>query len=314
MVAEISAAAVALVATLTETLHTRRVRRLAPLAFGPSGRPARWVAVAAPLRVLAMAALAWALVTLIFVDPKVYRAQSVDESELRHIVIVLDVSPSMKLEDAGPSADQARATRAFDLMESFFQRVSVEQFRLSLVAVYNGAKPVVVDTKDAEVIRNFLNGMDMYQAFDTGKTKLFDGLEEAFAIATPWKANSTTVILITDGDTVPATGMPAKPRSVDGILVVGVGDPLTGKFIDGRQSRQDAATLRQIALRLGGTYHDGNEKHLASDTIAELTSVTHTDPFEQLTRREYALAACAVSALALALLPLALQLGGLRSR
>lgn len=314
MVAAIVAASVALVAGLTEWLHARRVRRLAPLAFGPAGRPARWVAAAAPLRALALASLAWALVTLIFVEPTVYRARSAGPEDFRHVVLVMDVSPSMKLADAGPEGDLARSVRAFDLMESFFKRVSVEQFRLSLIAVYNGAKPVVVDTKDAEVVRNFLDGMDMFQAFDTGQTKLFDGLEEAFRIAAPWDPGSTTLILISDGDTVPATGMPAKPRSVGGVLVVGVGDPQVGKFIDGRQSRQDSATLRQIALRLGGTYHDGNNKHLPSNTIAALTDVTQRDPFERLTRREYALATCAASAALLALLPIALQLAGSRWR
>ena len=42
------------------------------------------------------------------------------------------------------------------------------------------------------------------------------------------------------------------PASVAGVLVVGVGDPQAGMFIDGHQSRQDVSTLRQIAARLRG--------------------------------------------------------------
>ena len=100
------------------------------------------------------------------------------------------------------------------------------------------------------------------------------------------------------------------PASVDHVLVVGFGDARSGKFIDGRQSRQDSSTLRQIALRLGGEFHDGNEKHLPSDVLAELTQIEGENPFDKLTRREYALMACATGALILSLLPLALHLFG----
>jgi Ca-activated chloride channel homolog len=115
------------------------------------------------------------------------------------------------------------------------------------------------------------------------------------------------LVLLTDGDTVPATGMPKLPASIRDVLIVGVGDPRVGSFIDGRQSRQDASTLRQLAVRLRGTYHNGNEKHLPSDLLRRLTIVTRPNPWEQLTRREYALIACGAGALFLAVLPLLLH-------
>jgi len=312
MVAEVVSGAVLFVASGAELLHSLRVRRLAPLAFGPSGKPAFWTVVASPLRVLALAVLAWGLVTLLGTPAKVRKAQNVGEQDLRHIVLVLDVSPSMKIEDAGSGKTESRARRAYVLMESFFKRIVMDQFRLSLIAVYSDAKPVVVGTKDAEVVHNFLDGLDMYQAFKPGKTKLFEGLSEAFKVAAPWRARSTTVILLTDGDTVPATGMPEKSRSVDGVLVVGIGDPKISSFIDGRQSKQDASTLRQIALRLGGTYHDGNDKHLPTDLVNRLTSTVPESPFRQLTRREYALIACVLGTSILAFLPFALHRAGTR--
>ena len=181
------------------------------------------------------------------------------DDDYQHVLLVLDVSPSMRLDDAGPDKDSSRMDRARELMESFFERVPIERFRVSVVAFYNGAKPVVVDTSDFEVVRNILGDLPMHYAFRSGRTRLFDGLQEAAQIAAPWEPRSTTLILLTDGDTVPATGMPRMPASVRSVLVVGVGDPRTGKFIDGRQSRQDVSTLRQIATRLGGVYHNGNE-------------------------------------------------------
>jgi Ca-activated chloride channel family protein len=308
---------VLVVASLAEWLHLRRVRRLAALAFGPDRRPAAWARLAPGARSLALAALAWGLVTLLAIEPRRFAVGEGlvrDDSDYQHALLVLDVSPSMRLVDAGKEKDRSRMDRARELMESFFDRVPIERFRVSVVAFYNGAKPVVIDTTDFEVVRNILGDLPMHFAFRSGRTKLFDGLEEAARIAAPWEPQSTTVILLTDGDTVPATGMPRMPASVRSVLVVGVGDPQTGKFIDGRQSRQDVPTLKQVAARLGGVFHNGNAMHLSSRLIAEATGMEEENAFERLTRREYALLACALGAGLLAFLPLLLHFLGTRWR
>src|SRR4029079_6796839 len=98
----------------------------------------------------------------------------------------------------------------------------------SVVACYNGAKPVVVDTKDLEVVRNIFGELPLQYAFPAGKTDLFSGLTEAAKIAQPWQPKSTLLLLLSDGDTVPATGMPKLPASIAAVLVVGVGDPRAG--------------------------------------------------------------------------------------
>jgi Ca-activated chloride channel family protein len=308
---------VLVLAAAAEAIHALRVRRVARLAFGPGGRPAPWARAAPFVRAFAFASLAWGLATLALLAPQTYAVDRTHEraaTDPGHVLIVLDVSPSMRLVDAGPDKKQSRMDRARDLMESFFDRVPMEENRVSVVATYNGAKPVVVDTKDAEVVRHILGELPMHYAFPTGKTKIFDGLEEAARIARPWNPGSTTVILLSDGDTVPATGMPKMPASVRSVLVVGVGDSQVGKFIDGRQSRQDVPTLKQIAARLGGSYHDGNAFHLASGLIAEAMGREEEDVFQRLTRREYALIAACLGALALGFLPLLLHRFGTKWR
>ncbi len=311
---EISALTALVIAIGAEMIHSRRIKNIAILSFGPSALPSSWARIAPAIRCLALSLGIWGLTTLLTIQPKVLKAQAVDPDEIRHIVIVLDVSPSMKIKDAGERRVKRRRERAFELMESFFKRVRVEQMRLSLIAVYNGAKPVVVDTKDAEVVRNFLDGMDMYTAFEAGKTHLFDGLNLAAEISSEWRQDSTTIVLLSDGDTVPSTGIPKMPRSVNGILVIGVGDPIKGTFLDGQNSKQDASTLRQIALRLNGTYHDGNVKHIPSETISSLVSVEEKSALEKMTRREYALIAIGISALVLASLPFILNSFGTQWR
>jgi len=295
-------------------IHSRRITNIAILSFGPSSLPSSWARIAPATRCMAVALAMWGLTTLLTIEPKIHKAKAVDPDEIRHIVIVLDVSPSMKIKDAGEDGTRTRRKRAFELMESFFKRVRVEQMRLSLIAVYNGAKPVVVDTKDAEVVRNFLDSMDMYTAFEAGKTHLFDGLDLATEISSQWRQDSTTIVLLSDGDTVPSVGIPKMPRSVNGILVIGVGNPIKGTFLDGQNSKQDASTLRQIALRLNGTYHDGNVKHIPSETISSLVSVEEKSTLEKMTRREYALVAIGTSALILATLPFILNSFGTKWR
>lgn len=310
--AEISAAIVFVVAALAEWLHTSRVRRLAHLAFGPGRKPALWARAAPYLRVLAACAATWGFATLVVIEPKRYATEGSDaglEPDGR-ILLVLDVSPSMRLVDAGPEKKDSRMTRARRLMESFFDRAPIDQNTVSVIAVYNGAKPVVVDTRDLEVIRNILGDLPMHYAFDAGQTKLLDGLEEAAKLARPWPPRSTILILLSDGDTVPTTGMPRMPASIRSVLVVGVGDSKAGKFIDGRHSRQEVATLKQIAARLGGSFHDGNEKHLSSDLIAAAIGREDESVFERLTRREYALIALSAGSALLALLPLLLHAFG----
>lgn len=313
----VAAASVMAITLCAEWVHLRRLLPVAHLAFGPKARPAAWVRMIPFLRALAGGALAWGLITLWTLIPKVHNgaggAFGADEAD-KNVLLVLDVSPSMRLEDAGPTKHQSRMHRARDVLDSFLRRVPLEQYRFTVLAVYNGAKPVVKRTRDVEVIRNILGDLPLHFAFEAGKTKLFDGLKAAAETAKGWEPNSTTLILVSDGDTVPAQGMPKMPPSIESVLVVGVGDPRTGSFIDGAQSRQDVSTLRQIARRLGGSFHNGNTKHLSSVLIRDLTRSGAEGPLEQLSRREYALAACGLGAGWLALVPLLLQLFGTRWR
>ncbi|MBT6496603.1 MAG: VWA domain-containing protein, partial [Planctomycetaceae bacterium] len=214
MVATLAACAAVIIVTGTELLHARRSRRVAPLFFGPGGQPAPWVKAVPFLRAAAVAAMTWGMVTLMLLTPKVHTADILPENEYQHVLIVLDVSPSMRLQDSGPEGKQGRMQRASDVLASFFRRVAIQQYRLSVVAFYTGAKPVVVDTTDIDVVRNILSDLPMHYAFTAGETDIFAGLKEAANIAHPWKPRSTTVILVSDGETVSSTGIPKMPASV----------------------------------------------------------------------------------------------------
>lgn len=317
MVAEAVAGAVLALVLIAELIHARRVRRAGVLAFGPTGRPALWTRITPFIRAAGLAGLVWGLTTLLLLPPKAHdQTEQAPNTETRDIVLVLDVSPSMRLQDAGPGGSVSRSARAAELMKSFYSRIRSSRFRTSVVACYTGARPVVERTSDPEVVRNILTDLPMHFAFRAGPTNLFSGIEEAARIAGPWRVDTATLVVVSDGDTIAATGMPALPPSISRVLVVGVGDPANGKFIDGHNSRQDVSSLRQLATRLNGEYHDGNVQHVSTDLLQQ--SMQSDDPSQQkpsqLTRREGALAAVVLGASALALLPLLLHAAGTRWR
>ena len=134
--------------TLAGSLAPPPRRRVRHLAFGPGGAgrldPGRAVAPAA-----GAAALAFGLSSLMLdVRPRATGCRP-GARAWRHLVLVLDVSPSMRLEDAGPDAAQSRTGRARDVLDSIFGRVAIGQYKISIVATYTGAMPVVVDTSDS---------------------------------------------------------------------------------------------------------------------------------------------------------------------
>ncbi len=301
------ALAALLVCALAEALHARRTARVAVLAFGPAGRPRPWARAAPFARVLAATAAAFGLAVLLRLAPnnEVVTVDPEDEPS-QHLLLCLDVSPSMYLRDAGPRRDQSRSERAADVLEAVMARIDMRKTRVTVVAFYTSAKPVVVDAFDLTVVRNVLRGLPLEHAFETGQTKLQEGVEAAMRFAKPWAERSAALVVVSDGDTIAEGAIDERPSSIADALVIGVGDPHRGTQIAGRTSRQDAKSLKQLAARLDGIYHDGNERHLPSDVVASL-GMTVPTPDDPSRLRDFALAGVGLGALQLALLPLLLR-------
>ena len=311
MVTEIITAAVALTVVLAELVHVWRLKKISQLAFGPTGRPRWWTWLAPGLRVASISLACWGFLSLLLVvEERVHQSDAIAENEYKHLVLILDVSPSMHLKDAGVEQNLSRRKRASQVLESLFNHVPMRQFKTTVIAVYSDAKPLLENSKDHEVVRHILEELPMWHAYRPGKTKLMDGIELAARTAKPWNPNSTYIVMLTDGDTMPPRGMPKLPASVAEFVVVGVGDPHNGKFIDGHQSRQDTNTLRQLANRLGGIYHNGNQKHLSASVINRLSRSRDQQGLDQWTRREWALAAIVSGCFLFAILPILLHYFG----
>ncbi len=307
-----AALAAAGLAALGEWLHARRCARIGTLAFGPSGRARRWTIAVPILRVLALTALAWSLVTLVSFNNLV-RERNRKTQTNRHLMVLLDVSPSMLLKDAGERSDQTRNARASAVLKSVLDRVPGDHVRFSAAGFYTETRPLVTECVDRELILHLAGGTPFHITYRPGKTDLLKCLNQAGELMKDWERKSTTLLVISDGDSVAPTGLKPMPSSVSQVIFAGVGDSARGTFIDGHLSRQDTATLSQLSRRLGGSFFDCNVRQIPSDALAKLNAEEPGAAKWKTDRRVLALILLASSTFLLCLLPLLLEtLGSVR--
>jgi Ca-activated chloride channel homolog len=300
-----AALAATALAALGEWLHARRVHRLGSLAFGPAARPRAWTRVVPVLRVAALAGIAWSLVSLIAFNHLVRDLDRRSKS-VRHLMVLLDVSPSMLIADAGDGS-LLRMQRASEVLKSVLDRVPGDNVRFSAAAFYTEARMLVSECQDRELLLHLAGGVPFHVTYQPGKTDLLKSVNETGAFMKDWNRKSTTLLVIADGDSLPPSGLDRMPSSVAEVIVAGVGDSGRGTFIDGHMSRQDTANLSQLARRLGGRYFDCNTRHLPGEVLQKLNSEDPGAAKWRADRRVVALVVLAVSSLLLSLLPLLLE-------
>jgi Ca-activated chloride channel family protein len=308
MTAVISALIVFGLTALAEWLHGRRIRVAERLAFGPAGARG-WTRLVPMLRAVSLAAFAWGLATLILLktggDDDLANRES---GEATRLVFVADLSPSMYLEDAGPDGTLTRQARMREVVEGILQRVS-GNLRFGVIGFYTESLPVVMEARDPELVRNVFNGLPVTYAMPLGKTDLGRAVNETLELVADFPESSTRIILFTDGDSVSLVPIAPRPKSVSEVLVLGIGNPNKGTYIDGHQSRQETGTLRSLAASLGGAYEDVNTKHLATTALGDL--VVPLAPLAKgLNLEQIAVLAMVLGALINGCLPIALELFG----
>lgn len=298
-----------LASTAAEVLHARRCGTIGLLAFGPEGRPRPWTRVVAGIRILCTAGLAWALTTLLVLPPQTLNSGSDDvgpaaAEEVRRVLFMLDMSPSMDIADAGPQGEQSRMDRIGEVLEAVISRLGTGDIRYSVQAFYTDALFVVHDARDLAVVHNVLNDLPLVFAFHPGKTDLGLAVRSAFEAADHWPKDSTLVFLCTDGDTTDLGELPQRPRSIRDLFVLGVGNTHMGTEIDEHQSIQDAQNLRELAYEMNGKYLDVNRRHVpTTDLQAVAIGGGHARGGWRLRARDLALVLTVFCAGLLSLLP-----------
>lgn len=289
-----------------EYLHARRLARIGALAFGPIGRPRLWTRVVPICRVAALAGLAWALVTLIAFSN---RSRDRDRSArtTKHLMIMLDVSPSMFLADAGDGGADPRQARAYAVLKSVLDRVPGDNVRFTVAGFYTEARLMVKECRDRELILHLASDTPFHITYQPGKTDVLKSLNQVGEMMKDWERKSTTLLVISDGDSVPPSGLKPMPSSVGEVIFAGVGDPGRGTFIDGHLSRQDTANLSQLSRRLGGKFFDCNTRQIPSDALRKLNTEDPGAAKWRTDRRMAALIVLAVAASMLCLIPIMLE-------
>lgn len=304
-----AALAAAGIGALGEWLHARRTARISPLAFGPAGKPRAWTGVASFVRIAALAGIAWSLITLLAYNHLV-RERDQRAVTTRHLMVLLDVSPSMLLADAGEGGADLRNTRASAVLKSVLDRVPGDNIRFSAAGFYTEARMMVKECKDRELILHLAGGTPFHITYKPGKTDIVASLNQAGEFMKEWPRKSTTLLVISDGDSMAPTGLKPMPSCVSNVIVAGVGDSARGSFIDGHLSRQDTANLSQLARRLGGRFFDCNVRQIPSDMLKPLNSEDPAAAKWRADRRVIALIVLAASSAVLCLIPLLLEFLG----
>ncbi len=293
---------------LAEWLHHKRIRRVAYLAFGSEGRSRRWVAIVPLIRTFSIAAITFGMTVLSLLQPQAIEKEPSQKAS-KHLLVCLDASPSMYVADSGPDGKQKRAVWAGAVIQAILDRLDTETTRVTVFAVYTKSIPVIEETFDMNVVRNLLDGLPLFAAFEAGPTKLSSGVNDALQYARRWESKSATLVVISDGDSEERAEVRSIPSSIADSIVIGVGDPVRPTMVSGHRSTQDVNSLKSLATKLRGIYHQGNNKHLPSEVLGQLTMIKPRIS-DGIGLRDVALASLGIGCFFLAMLTPMLHLFG----
>lgn len=275
--AGIAAAICLVVVAFAEWLQARRNRRVAKLAFGPSGKPTAWASCVPAARVCLMSMMTWGFVILLMVPPQAAEVEPAIEAS-KHVLVCLDSSPSMFVKDAGrrdlrSGEYEQRMIRAGKVVQAVLDRLDGENTRITVFGVYTQAIPIVEETYDKSVVQNLFDGLPVYSAFTAGPTQLSSSVSDAIEYARRWPDNSALLLVVSDGDSNDKSPIRAIPKAISDTLVIGVGQTGQSTSIAGHASRQETESLRMLADQLRGSYFDANLRHLPSELLDRLSII-----------------------------------------
>ncbi len=267
-------------------------------------------------RVACMSLASWGFFVLATLEPQLLgdaganAADKTDPADVQRVVLVLDVSPSMNVVDAGADQKLRRRDRVLEVVEGIMARIALGRTRFSVVVFFTSARPVVVDATDINVVRNILDSMPLVWSFEPGETRLLEGVRVGGELSRDWPIKSTTMFICTDGDTIDFSQIPKLPRSIRSVEILAVGDPAVGTLVGNHQSRQEAGILRRLAAELGGAYHNVNMRHVPSKALAELARLPPPPASVAWQIKDLARIAITIGAVLLTLIPVTLQYFG----
>lgn len=196
------------------------------------------------------------------------------------IVVALDVSPSMQLQDLTPD----RLEAAKEVATKFV--AGRENDNLGLVLFSSEAMTAMPMTTDRAALTNYIGSISHYMLGES--TSIGDGLATAINRIKDGKAVSQSIILVTDGSNNDGQVSPllaAEIAAEYGIKVytigIGTNGEQTGYTTDRFGRRQavvyrsefDEPTLRKIAETTGGKYFNARDNAALENIFGEIDSL-----------------------------------------
>ena len=224
-------------------------------------------------------------VIIILCRPQTHDSWESSKTEGTDIVISLDVSTSMLARDFNPDRFEA----AKEVASKFIN--GRESDNIGIVIFAGESFTLVPMTTDKAVLVNYIKEIKMGMLEDG--TAIGDGLATAINRIKDGKANSKSIILLTDGSN--NTGVVAPLTAADiaakyGIKVYTIGVGTTGSAlfpvgvnVYGKVEYQqlpvviDEATLKSIANKTGGKYFRATSKHVLKEIFSEIDKLEKTE-------------------------------------
>ena len=263
-----------------------RRRRQVVVAFGPGGLRADWRAL---LRFVPDAVLAasLALLVLALARPQHQSEQLSQTGQGIDIVLALDVSGSMEIEDLQPT----RLEAAKRLARTFVQGRAGD--RLGLIAFAGQAYSLVPLTTDYDLLLDNLASLRPGLIADDG-TAIGTAIGVAINRLRESKAKSRVCLLLSDGENTAGSLDPllaARLAHAYGVRLYTIGlgrdgfvpygrDSLTGKprYV---QTRLDETTMRQLAQAADGRFFRATDNAALQDVFTAINRLEKTDIITQ---------------------------------
>jgi len=201
-----------------------------------------------------LAASVLALLLVVIARPLLGPRPGTAEKKGVDIVIALDVSRSMYVEDVSPNRLAAIKTA----LSQWFDELNGD--RIGLVLFAGEATVQAPLTSDYAALRQILNAAN-HRAISLGGTNIPRAIEVASKMLEKRREGMKTIVLITDGENFQADAITAaRTAGTDqgiSIFAVGVGSPDGGKVPESDYSlpEKQGAERRYIPSRMGGDAH-----------------------------------------------------------
>lgn len=232
--------------------------------------------------------LAIGLLIIAMARPQFGRVERQSFSEGIDIMMLLDVSLSMRTPDFSPNRLGASKEAAKDFVD---HRLGD---RIGLVIFGTDAVTLVPLTLDYGVIKSFIDRID-FNIVDGNSTAIGMGIATAISKLKPSTAKSKVIILLTDGENNagkvdPMTAAEAAKTSKVRIYTIGVGsDMRQNSFFGGQEAGLDEKSLKQIADMTGGLYFRATDNEKLQGIYAQIDKLekskvesTQFDNFNEL--------------------------------